>query len=261
MGEIPPILFNLIMHRIDDPHYYFLADLHLNDHQPAITAHFLQFLRHNAPLAEAVYILGDLFDFWVGDDEQSDLISQVKHQFKQLTTSGVKCYFICGNRDFLIGKRFAEETGIILLPDYYMIDLFGKKVLLCHGDTLCIDDVNYQRFRRKVHQKWRQRLFLCLPLSWRVAIAEKIRAKSRADKRHKSADIMDVNPEFTAKIAADYQADWLIHGHTHRQAVHYGKKSAQTDRLLTRIVLGDWHEQKISVLSVTQDGFRFIETL
>ncbi|KMK51124.1 UDP-2,3-diacylglucosamine hydrolase [[Actinobacillus] muris] len=241
------------------PHYYFIADLHLNDHQPQITAHFLQFLRDNAPLAEAVYILGDLFDFWVGDDEQSELIAQVKQQLKQLTTSDVKCYFICGNRDFLIGNRFAEETGITLLPDYYPIDLFGKKTLLCHGDTLCIDDVKYQRFRRKVHQKWRQRLFLCLPLKWRVSIAEKIRAKSRADKRQKSAEIMDVNPAFTAQTVAKYQAEWLIHGHTHRQAVHYGRKSA--DSLFTRIVLGDWGEQKISILSVTADGFRFIENL
>lgn len=248
-----------MMNSLDHPHYYFVADLHLNPHQPSITTHFLQFLRDNAPLAEAVYILGDLFDFWVGDDEQSELITQVKQQLKRLTTSGVKCYFICGNRDFLIGKRFAEETGIRLLPDYYVVDLFGKKVLLCHGDMLCIDDVKYQRFRRKVHQKWRQRLFLCLPLRWRVAIAEKIRAKSRADKRQKSAEIMDVNPEFTAQTVAAYQADWLIHGHTHRQAVHYGKKSAETDRVFTRIVLGDWGERKISILSVTVAGFRFIE--
>lgn len=256
MGEFSPIIFHI---EIMQPTYYFLADLHLNDHQPKITEHFLQFLRHNAPLAEAVYILGDLFDFWVGDDEQSELISQIKQQLKQLTTSGVKCYFICGNRDFLIGERFARETGVQLLPDYYPINLFGKKVLLCHGDTLCIDDVKYQQFRRKVHQKWRQWLFLCLPLKWRVHIAEKIRAKSRADKQHKTAEIMDVNPEFTAQTVANYQADWLIHGHTHRQAVHYCKKSAKTDRLFTRIVLGDWHERKISILKVTEDNFRFIE--
>lgn len=200
---------------------YFIADLHLSEHEPHITELFLQFFREKAPLAEAVYILGDLFDFWIGDDEQSELISSVKNAIRRTTAQGVPCYFICGNRDFLLGEKFARECGLQLLSDYQLIDLYGKKTLLCHGDTLCIDDVKYQQFRRKVHQKWRQSLFLCLPLRWRVKIAEQIRAKSKADKRGKSAVMMDVNPEFTAQKMAEFGAEWLIHGHTHKQAVHY----------------------------------------
>lgn len=244
---------------------YFIADLHLSEYEPHITDLFLQFMAEKAPLAEAVYILGDLFDFWIGDDEQSDLISQVKSAIRNLTEQGVPCYFICGNRDFLLGKRFANECGMTLLPDYQLIDLYGKKTLLCHGDTLCIDDVKYQKFRQKVHQKWRQWLFLCLPLKWRILIAEKIRAKSKADKKGKSLKMMDVNPEFTAQKMAEFGAEWLIHGHTHRQAVHYpslfskkGQRGTKSEPLFTRIVLGDWGKTA-SILEVTADGFQFNE--
>lgn len=224
---------------------YFIADLHLQEAEPQITADFLQFMQTNAPLAEKVYILGDLFDFWIGDDERSPLIDSVKQAIKNCTASGVKVYFICGNRDFLIGKQFALETGLMLLPDYQLIDLYGKKTLICHGDTLCTDDVNYQQFRRKVHQKWRQRLFLCLPLRWRLKIAHKIRAKSQQDKRVKSAQIMDVNPQFTAEIVRKFGTDVLIHGHTHRQAIHQ-------EAGFTRIVLGDWQPHRPSILKVDE---------
>lgn len=236
----------------------FIADLHLNEAQPRITELFLQFMAESAPLADAVYILGDLFDFWIGDDEDSELIQTVKKALKTLTERGIPCYFICGNRDFLIGKRFAFETGIQLLPDYHLIDLYGKKTLLCHGDTLCIDDVNYQRFRQKVHQKWRQWLFLALPLSLRLHIARKIRSKSRAEKQVKSAEMMDVNPAFTTKIVAQFGAEWLIHGHTHKQAVHFCQNSTFLPPLYTRIVLGDWGETA-SILTVTPEGFSFNE--
>lgn len=230
---------------------YFIADLHLNEAQPQITEHFLQFMQQKAPLAESVYILGDFFDFWIGDDEQSALIDQVKNALKTLTTSGVKCYFICGNRDFLLGERFAQETGIEILPDYYLLDLYGNKTLICHGDTLCIDDVKYQQFRRKVHQKWRQWLFLHLPLSLRIRIAQKIRAKSKQDKQSKPADIMDVNPAFTAETVKRFAATYLIHGHTHRQAVH-------SEAEFTRIVLGDWKADYASVLKFDEQGFEFV---
>ena len=230
---------------------YFIADLHLNETQPEITAHFLQFMQQKAPLAEAVYILGDLFDFWIGDDEDSALIRQVKQAISSLTQTGVPCYFICGNRDFLIGKRFATACGMQLLPDYATLDLYGKKTLICHGDTLCIDDVKYQQFRQKVHQKWRQRLFLCLPLALRLQIARKIRQKSQQDKQGKSAQIMDVNPQFTAQIIEKFDATQLIHGHTHRQAVHF-------EPTFTRIVLGDWKADYASILAVDEQGARFV---
>lgn len=235
---------------------YFIADLHLNEHQPHLTSLFLQFMAEKAPLAQAVYILGDLFDFWIGDDERSPLIDQVKQAIFTLTQQGVPCYFICGNRDFLLGKRFANATGLQLLPDYHLIDLYGKRTLLCHGDTLCIDDEKYQRFRCKVHQPWRQWLFLCLPLRLRLHIGRKIRAQSQQDKQRKSAAMMDVNPVFTADIAEQFQADWLIHGHTHKQAVHFSQKFAKSDRLFCRIVLGDWGETA-SILSVSPQGFAF----
>ena len=148
--------------------------------------------------------MGDLFDFWIGDDETSPLISQVKQLIKNLTEKGIACYFIHGNRDFLVGKKFAQDCGLTLLPDYHCVDLYGVKTLICHGDTLCIDDVKYQQFRRKVHQKWRQRLFLCLPLKVRLKIAEKIRAKSKQDKQYKSLDIMDVNLAFTAQTVKEF---------------------------------------------------------
>lgn len=230
---------------------YFISDLHLSENQPKITELFLKFMQQKAPLAERVYILGDLFDFWIGDDEQSPLIEQVKTAIKNLTTSGVKCYFICGNRDFLIGKRFAKETGMEILPDYQLIDLYGKKTLLCHGDTLCIDDVKYQQFRRKVHQTWRQKLFLCLPLFIRLNIANKIRAKSQQDKQSKSSEIMDVNPEFTANKVAERGAELLIHGHTHREHIH-------TENGFIRIVLGDWKSDYASILAVDETGAKFV---
>lgn len=231
--------------------YYFIADLHLNENQPEITRLFLQFMQEKAPLAQAVYILGDLFDFWIGDDEESELISNVKNAIKTLTTSGTKCYFICGNRDFLIGKRFSQQTGMALLPDYHIINLFGTPTLLCHGDTLCTDDKKYQQFRKKVHQKWRQAIFLLLPLSWRIRIAEKIRAKSKQEKRGKSAEIMDINTKFTAQIVTKFKVEQLIHGHTHRQAIH-------NHNHFTRIVLGDWKADYASILEVKKQGTQFI---
>ncbi|OOF87286.1 UDP-2,3-diacylglucosamine diphosphatase [Rodentibacter ratti] len=226
---------------------YFIADLHLSETQPKLTALFLDFMHNLAPNAAAVYILGDLFDFWIGDDEQSPLITQVKGAITHLTGQGIPCYFIHGNRDFLIGKRFAKETGMTLLPDYQMINLYGMPTLLCHGDTLCIDDVNYQQFRLKVHQKWRQWLFLHLPLKVRLKIAEKIRAKSRKDKAHKADEIMDVNLPFTLSQMQQYNAPLLIHGHTHREAIHHyeGKK---------RIVLGDWRTDYASILVAEENG-------
>lgn len=233
-------------------HCYFISDLHLSENRPDLTALFLHFTQNLAPNAARVYILGDLFDFWIGDDEQSPLIAQVKSELKRLTAQGVQCYFQHGNRDFLIGEQFARETGVQLLPDYQVIELYGKKILLCHGDTLCIDDEAYQRFRRKVHQKWRQRLFLWLPLKVRLKIAEKIRAKSNQDKQGKSAEIMDVNPAFTRQKMQEFGVNWLIHGHTHREAIHQENE-------IHRIVLGDWHKDYASVLCVDEAGeMRFL---
>ena len=234
---------------------YFIADLHLSENRPHLLALFRQFMQEQAPEAEKLYILGDLFDFWIGDDEQSDLISEVQQLIRHLTEQGVPCYFQHGNRDFLIGKKFANACGLTLLPTYQIIDLYGTPTLLCHGDTLCVDDVKYQQYRKKVHQKWRQWLFLHLPLKVRLKIAEKIRAKSRQDKQVKSTEIMDVNAAFVQQMFAQFHVTQMIHGHTHRQKHH------EIPPHFHRIVLGDWGETS-SLLEVTPHSIEFInETL
>ena len=230
---------------------YFIADLHLSENRPHLLALFRQFMQEQAPEAEKLYILGDLFDFWIGDDEQSDLISEVQQLIRHLTEQGVPCYFQHGNRDFLIGKKFANACGLTLLPTYQVIDLYGTPTLLCHGDTLCVDDVKYQHYRKKVHQKWRQWLFLHLPLQVRLNIAEKIRAKSRQDKQLKSTEIMDVNAAFVQQMFAKFHVTQMIHGHTHRQKHH------EIPPHFHRIVLGDWGETS-SLLEVTPHSIEFI---
>ena len=230
---------------------YFIADLHLSENRPHLLALFRQFMQEQAPEAEKLYILGDLFDFWIGDDEVSDLISEVQQLISHLTEQGVPCYFQHGNRDFLIGKKFANACGLTLLPTYQVIDLYGTPTLLCHGDTLCVDDVKYQHYRKKVHQKWRQWLFLHLPLKVRLKIAEKIRAKSRQDKQLKSTEIMDVNADFVQQMFAQFHVAQMIHGHTHRQKHH------EIPPHFHRIVLGDWGETS-SLLEVTPHSIEFI---
>ncbi|GAA6942962.1 UDP-2,3-diacylglucosamine diphosphatase [Helicobacter pylori] len=230
---------------------YFIADLHLSENRPHLLALFRQFMQEQAPEAEKLYILGDLFDFWIGDDEQSYLISEVQQLIRHLTEQGVPCYFQHGNRDFLIGKKFTNACGLTLLPTYQVIDLYGTPTLLCHGDTLCVDDVKYQQYRKKVHQKWRQWLFLHLPLKVRLKIAEKIRAKSRQDKQLKSTEIMDVNAVFVQKIFEQFHVTQMIHGHTHRQKHH------EIPPHFHRIVLGDWGETS-SLLEVTPHSIEFI---
>lgn len=230
---------------------YFIADLHLSENRPHLLALFRQFMQEQAPEAEKLYILGDLFDFWIGDDEQSNLISEVQQLIRYLTEQGVPCYFQHGNRDFLIGKKFANACGLTLLPTYQVIDLYGTPTLLCHGDTLCVDDVKYQHYRKKVHQKWRQWLFLHLPLKVRLKIAEKIRAKSRQDKQVKSTEIMDVNAAFVQQMFAQFHVTQMIHGHTHRQKHH------EIPPHFHRIVLGDWGETS-SLLEVTPHSIEFI---
>jgi UDP-2,3-diacylglucosamine hydrolase len=230
---------------------YFIADLHLSENRPHLLALFRQFMQEQAPEAEKLYILGDLFDFWIGDDEQSALISEVQQLIRHLTEQGAPCYFQHGNRDFLIGKKFANACGLTLLPTYQVIDLYGTPTLLCHGDTLCVDDVKYQQYRKKVHQKWRQWLFLHLPLKVRLKIAEKIRTKSRQDKQLKSTEIMDVNADFVQQMFAQFHVTQMIHGHTHRQKHH------EIPPHFHRIVLGDWGETS-SLLEVTPHSIEFI---
>ncbi|HEF0062800.1 UDP-2,3-diacylglucosamine diphosphatase [Citrobacter sp. RHBSTW-00271] len=232
----------------------FIADLHLCTEEPAITAGFLRFLAGDARKADALYILGDLFEAWIGDDDPNPLHREMAAAIKALTDSGVPCFFIHGNRDFLIGKRFARESGMTLLPQEKVLNLYGRNVLIMHGDTLCTDDTGYQAFRAKVHQPWLQKLFLSLPLFIRQRIAAKMRAGSKAANSSKSLEIMDVNPQAVINEMEKHQVQWLIHGHTHRPAVHELTANAQP---AFRVVLGAWHTEG-SMIKVTPDDVELI---
>ncbi|MGB2079765.1 MAG: UDP-2,3-diacylglucosamine diphosphatase, partial [Vibrio sp.] len=199
---------------------YFIADLHLSPNTPHITRGFLKFLNQEARQAEAVYILGDLFEFWVGDDDDNPFNLSITSALKALTHSGVACYFIQGNRDFLVGDKFCQKTGVKLLPDEYVIDLYGTNTLIMHGDTLCTDDVKYQDFRKTVHKPWLQTIFNCIPLWIRQKIVQRVQNKAKQDKGDKSLTIMDVNTQAVIDAMNRHQVTQLIHGHTHRPMTH-----------------------------------------
>ncbi|HHA1920572.1 TPA: UDP-2,3-diacylglucosamine diphosphatase [Enterobacter ludwigii] len=232
----------------------FIADLHLQTEEPAITAGFLRFLRGEAKSADALYILGDLFEAWIGDDDPNPLHREMAAAINALVDSGVPCFFIHGNRDFLLGKRYARESGMTLLPEEQVLDLYGRKVLIMHGDTLCTDDTGYQAFRAKVHTPWIQKLFLALPLFIRKRIAARMRADSKAANSGKSMAIMDVNPQALVRVMEKHRVQWLIHGHTHRPDVHTLTANGEAAH---RVVLGAWHSEG-SMVSVTPDGVELI---
>lgn len=229
----------------------FIADLHLSPSEPDITRCFRTFMREEAIHADALYVLGDLFEFWIGDDDDSDFSDQVRQEFKTLTQAGVPCYFVRGNRDFLIGRRFAKQTGMTLLKQESIIDLYGKKAVILHGDTLCTRDVNYLKFRKKVHQPWLQWLFNRIPLWVKKKIIAKVQSDIRVDKQTKSLDIMDVTPSEVDSVLEKHQVDLMIHGHTHRPKIH---TIGNTKEKKTRVVLGDWYTQG-SVLVYDQNGY------
>lgn len=234
----------------------FIADLHLSEQEPAITAGFLRFLQREAYQADALYILGDFFEYWIGDDDPQPLHREIASALHALTNSGVPCYFIHGNRDFLIGKRFAQECGMTLLPQEKRLSLYGHPILIMHGDTLCTDDVDYQRYRRKVNNPFIQKLFSWLPLRTRLNIAAKMRDRSQMTNDGKSEAIMDVNQQAVIEALERNQAEWLIHGHTHRPAIH--NVDMPNGKQAKRAVLGAWHYQG-SMISVTPEGIELIE--
>ena len=229
----------------------FVSDLHLHASRPAITALFLEFLEREAAKAEALYILGDLFEAWLGDDADDALAQSVRAALARLHAAGTSVFVMRGNRDFLFGARFAQDCGATLLPDPCVVLLYGQPTLLMHGDLLCTDDVAYQQFRAQTRQPEWQRQFLSQPLPARLAFAQQARAASKA---HQSGlqqagqmeTITDVAPSTVAATFARYGIDTMIHGHTHRPAVH-------THEGGTRIVLGDWYHQG-SVLRVDAKG-------
>ncbi|MBD1390302.1 UDP-2,3-diacylglucosamine diphosphatase [Neiella sp. HB171785] len=235
---------------------YLLSDMHVTEQRPDITQTLLDFLAGPAKQADAVYLLGDVFDYWVGDDYRTDTIDQVKAALAALSAAGVALYFIAGNRDFLIGRRFSKETGVTILPEHSVVDLYGQSALLMHGDTLCTLDVDYQKFRRKSRSWWWPLLMLRLPLKVRTRIAENMKKQSKSAKSEKSMTIMDVTQTEVERQMTLHQSRLLIHGHTHRQAIHSLDIDGKQGR---RIVLGDWFKQG-NVLACTDDGeIRFIE--
>ncbi len=232
----------------------FIADLHLSTDEPAITAGFLRFLAGDARNADALYILGDLFEVWIGDDEPNPLHQDIASALRALTDAGVPCYFIHGNRDFLLGRRFARACGMQLLAEECVLDIDGRRVLIMHGDTLCTDDAGYQAFRARVHNPWIQRAFLMLPLFIRRRIASRMRAHSKAANSSKSMDIMDVNATAVLQAFTRHRVQWLIHGHTHRPAIHELNANGAPAR---RCVLGAWHNEG-SMIKVSADDVELI---
>ncbi|WP_159566472.1 UDP-2,3-diacylglucosamine diphosphatase [Budvicia diplopodorum] len=217
----------------------FIADLHLSEQEPTITVGFLDFLKREAVHADALYILGDLFEAWIGDDDPNPLHAQVAQALAELHQHHVPCYFIHGNRDFLISHCFAEQSKMILLPEEQVIDVYGEKTLILHGDTLCTDDPGYLRFRKYIHSAVIQKLYLTLPLCIRQKIATRLRNKSQTTNRTKPSVMMDVSPLAVIGKLKQYQVFQIIHGHTHHPAIH---DMTIKGRLSQRIVLGSWHD-------------------
>lgn len=220
----------------------FISDLHLCASRPQITTTFLHFLKNTANNAKALYILGDLFEYWAGDDDLEDAHHQtIIAAFRKLADSGVNIYFMHGNRDFLIAEAFCKAAKISLLQDPTLINLHGKRALLSHGDDLCTDDAAYQTFRRQVRDPQWQADFLGQSLQSRKHQIEAIRMRSEQEKSQKSAQIMDVNQDaVTALLTAYDYPELLVHGHTHRPNQHHIQLNGHN---ITRWVLGDWYEQ------------------
>ncbi len=232
-------------------HCIFISDLHLCDSRPHITAAFIDFLEHTAVKAQALYILGDLFEYWAGDDTIEVGAQQASIDALRRLSKNVPVFFMAGNRDFLIGDGFSKATGITILPDPSLLTLYGKPVLLSHGDALCTDDTAYQNFRAEVrNQAWKNQ-FLSQPVENRIAYIEQLRARSEQEKSTKSMQIMDVNTAAVEHLLSQYDYPQLfIHGHTHRPNTHVYHLAGHT---CERRVLGDWYEQG-SYLMLNADG-------
>jgi UDP-2,3-diacylglucosamine hydrolase len=236
-------------------HSIFVSDLHLCPTRPAINRIFFDFLRGAAAQAEALYILGDLFEYWAGDDDDDPFNASVVAALRELADRGVALHLMHGNRDFLIGDRFAAACRATLLPDPTLIDLYGTPTLLMHGDTLCSDDVGYQQFRAKVRAPQWQENFLAQPLATRKQIIAGLRAENAEEKKLKTEAIMDVTPSTVEAVLRELGYPRLIHGHTHRPALH---QHTVDGRRCERWVLADWYTSG-SYLYCDAAGCRVIE--
>ncbi len=231
----------------------FISDLHISLDKPEITRLFLDFLKYRAQQAAAVYILGDVFDAWIGDDDPTPPNNAIRKQLKQLTNSGIPVYLQPGNRDFLLGRKFCEQTGVMLLDDYAVIDIHGTPTLITHGDLLCTDDLTYQAFRAKSRtQEWRNNV-LSKPLLVRLLVARWFRLRSYFQKRKKSMEIMDVNQHTVITVMQEHHCLRLIHGHTHQPAIHNFEINALPAQ---RFVLAAWNKHTAQILCWNNTGYQ-----
>ncbi|MCY1283193.1 UDP-2,3-diacylglucosamine hydrolase [compost metagenome] len=228
-----------------------ISDLHLEEERPDITRAFLHFLQTRAPQAEALYILGDFFEAWIGDDAMTPFQHSIAQALRKLADGGTRIFLMHGNRDFMIGKAFCREAGCTLLPDPSLVRMNGDPVLLMHGDSLCTQDQAYMRLRRWLRNPVTLFILRHLPLATRHKLARKLRKESRMQTRQKAAEITDVTPDEIPRILRQYGVRTLIHGHTHRPASHELELDGQFAR---RIVLGDWDRQGWA-LQVDEQGF------
>ncbi|MCE3253347.1 MAG: lpxH [Cellvibrio sp.] len=236
-------------------HSLFISDLHLHESRPQTTRAFFHFLYTQAINAETLYILGDFFDAWIGDDDESELAQDIANGLKILNEQGITIYFMHGNRDFLLGNTYANKAGMTLIDDGIVIDLYGTPTLLMHGDSLCTGDIEYQKFRAMVRNPQWQQQILAQPLSARRALAAQMREKSQSMNSLKAEDILDVTPDEVISQMETANVTRLIHGHTHRPARHplvINGKPAE------RIVLGDWHESGWCI-KADQTGIELID--
>lgn len=238
---------------------WFIADLHLDPKRPQALLHlesFFTYLKQHKAKTDALYILGDFFEYWIGDDVLEHPLGApyqlVIKQLQDLSQAGIPIYFQHGNRDFLIQETFAQAAGMTLLPEKHVIDLYGTGTLLMHGDSLCTDDVAYQQVRPMLRDPAWQANFLSLSIEERIAQAQAMREQSKTTTQNTASDILDVTQTAVLDVLEKHQVTQLIHGHTHRPARHLFEHNAQT---YLRVVLGDWYKEA-SYLPVTQQGVK-----
>ncbi len=233
----------------------FLSDIHVSDEHPEIGKHLKEFLLQEESKTNTIYVLGDLFEYWLGDDDPNPSFTEIKKLLRKLSDRNISLFFMHGNRDFLIGKSFSKETGCQILHDPHVINLFGKKVLISHGDIFCTDDKKYQLFRDQTRDPTWINSILSKPLSYRKKFASKARLESLEYTSSQKNENMDVNNDEILKMYDKYAVDIIIHGHTHKPAIH---DIFLNGRNCQRIVLGDWYEQG-SILRFDETGFDLIQ--
>ena len=220
--------------------HLFISDLHLAPERPDIIQLFIQFLNNQAAQAQSLYILGDLVEYWLGDDDKAEGLKTVFDTMQQLAKTGLKIYVMHGNRDFLMGEKFAQRCGCELIHEPYIAHLNNTPILLLHGDILCTDDLRYQELRKMLRNPAWQTDFLSKPVEEREQMAQALRKQSQEETQLKNTDIMDVNAQAVESAFIDNKVTLMIHGHTHRPAIH---KLEINNKPATRIVLGDWYSQ------------------